>query len=148
MKTVLFLGLLLSTLSAHGETEEIRLSIEEKNQIAAPLVVAAKTACHIPAELDIAAKSSLEIYVRQVLFPEDKMLSVAFLKGLTSKTSKHLKYGYCVIVFMGIPNDPGWERAANYYRDAKDAKTLPEVVFAGFDANGAPLVKPLEGPAN
>jgi hypothetical protein len=57
--------------------------------------------------------------------------------------SKNLQRGYCVIVFLGLPNNPSWEKDFDFYAKAREADKMPPRMFAGFDESGNVLFQPV-----
>jgi hypothetical protein len=138
MKTFLSLFLTLSALNP-----AMAASGAEKSQMARNLVNAVKANCEMPARMAPYTMANFERYVAQVLYPDLKMLSTAFLNGFSAFESKNLQRGYCVIVFLGLPNDPSWEDHMDFYAKAAEAGKMPSQMFAGFDENGNVLYQPV-----
>lgn len=108
------------------------------------LVATVREQCQLPERIPSYPLSKLERFVAQVVFPELKMLNTAFLVGFEAMNSSFLDLGYCVITFMGLPNDPEWEKQHDFYKQAVAHGTLPKVMFAGFDGEGRVLLRPME----
>ena len=128
MKTfLLFLTALTLTNAQASELD----SLKARN-----LVNAVRAHCEMPAKMAPYTLANFERYVAQLVFPDLKMLSTAFLNGFSVYESKNLERGYCVIVFLGLPNDPVWEKQMDFYGRAQKAGKMPARMFAGFDENG------------
>jgi hypothetical protein len=132
--TALFLLPLL--LAANARAEEPVLTPEQKIERAEKLAIAARKACDLPERMQSYALKNFERFVAQVVIPELKMLNLAFLRGMNMGGSAYLPLGYCVIVFMGLPNDAYWEKSQDFYERAKGLGSLPAEVFLGFDQAG------------
>jgi hypothetical protein len=107
------------------------------------LVNAVRANCEMPARMAPYTMANFERYVAQVVFPDLKMLSTAFLNGFSAMESKNLQRGYCVIVFLGLPNNPSWEKDFDFYAKAREANKMPPQMFAGFDESGNVLFQPV-----
>jgi hypothetical protein len=139
LASLLIAALLLSAVGARAAND---LTHEQKVQRATNLMAATRNACPmIPEKLKPYSLYSIERYVGQVVFPDLKMLSTAFLVGFEALDSRNLERGYCVVTFLGLPNDQAWEKNHDFYKQAKEAGTLPSVMFAGFDNDGNVLTK-------
>jgi hypothetical protein len=97
------------------------------------LYAAAQEQCHIPAHINPYSQPYLNRFLAQVFDPELKMLNTAFQVGFSFSNSANISVGYCVIVFMGLPDDPEWEKDFNFYQNAANYNALPEKVYGGFD---------------
>lgn len=130
MKTLflLFAALTLSTAQASEQTVD---SLKARN-----LIHAVRANCEMPAKMAPYTLANFERYVAQVVYPDLKMLSTAFLNGFSAMESKNLQRGYCVIVFLGLPNDGNWEKHMDFYGEAQQAGKLPSQMFASFDQAG------------
>lgn len=128
MKTLSLLLALFSLSTAQASELD---SVKARN-----LVNAVRANCEMPARMAPYTMANFERYVAQVVFPDLKMLSTAFLNGFSALESKNLQRGYCVIVFLGLPNNPVWEKDFDFYAKAQTANKMPARMFAGFDENG------------
>lgn len=108
------------------------------------IISSVKKHCEIPTSMAAYTQANFERYVLQVIDPELKMLSTAFLQGFSTFSSNNLRLGYCVVVFMGLKNDPGWEKGFDFYGKASAHGVLPQVMFVGFDENDQVLLKAAE----
>jgi len=138
MKTLFALFITLSTLNP-----ALAASDAEKSRMARNLVNAVKANCEMPSHMAPYTMANFERYVVQILYPDLKMLSTAFLNGFSAFESKNLQRGYCVIVFLGLPNNPSWEGHMDFYGKAIEAGKMPSQMFAGFDENGNVLYQPV-----
>lgn len=108
------------------------------------LADAAREHCHLPGNLAPYELQNFERYVGQVVFPELKMLNLAFVRSFNVFSSSHLPYAYCVITFVGIPNDAYWEKTADFHDRATRAGSLAERMFVGYDDAGGVLLAPMQ----
>lgn len=135
MKT---LSLLLALFAVHSAQAADLDSLKARN-----LVNAVRENCEMPERMAPYTLGNFERYVAQVVFPDLKMLSTAFLNGFSVYESKNLQRGYCVVVFLGLPNNSSWEKGFDFYAKAQAANKLPTQMFAGFDENGNVLFQPV-----
>jgi hypothetical protein len=111
------------------------------------LLTAAEEQCQV-GHLERYAESYYLRFMSQVLQPENKMLNTAFFTTMSVTSSRNQATGSCVIVFLGLPNDPVWEARSNYYVKAKNFNRLPKMVFAGFSEDDSVILVPENGPKN
>lgn len=137
MKTLSLLIAALSLSTAQASDSNLD-SLKARN-----LVNAVRANCEMPAHMAPYTMANFERYIAQVVFPDLKMLSTAFLNGFSVYESKNLQRGYCVVVFLGLPNNPTWERGFDFYAKAQDADKMPPQMFAGFDESGNVLFQPV-----
>lgn len=107
------------------------------------LLNAVKSHCEMPAKMAPYTQANFDRYVLQIIYPDFKMLSTAFLQGFSTFESANLKRGYCVIAFLGLPNNPDWEKGFSFYNKAKAYGNLPQAMFAGFTEENEVLLKPM-----
>lgn len=107
------------------------------------LADAALAACPFPEHIPPYMLGNFERYVGQVLFPELKMLNMAFVRAFNTYGPKNLDLSYCVVTFVGLPNDEYWEKSFSYFDRATKVNTLPQVMFTGFDDQGQVLLQPI-----
>jgi hypothetical protein len=88
--------------------------------------------CKLP-ELQPYSSGLLKNYVKQAIEPSTKLLNSTFARGFSPLNSEQYPLSYCVVVFMGFPNDTYWEPNAEFYAWANQSKTLPEFMFDGFE---------------
>ncbi|MCO5143105.1 MAG: hypothetical protein M9962_08455 [Oligoflexia bacterium] len=112
------------------------------------LRAAVKEQCDIPDHMNNYSANAYSRYLAQIFIPELKMLNTAFLNGFSITSSANIGRGSCVIVFMGLANDPKWESRSNFYEKAKQYNRLPSLIFDGFDEEGNLKLKPLGEPVN
>ena len=143
---ILLLALLALAPSLAKADSNLSLSPEEEIQRAMNLDQVVRDTCKLPPASEMAPYTlrHYERYIGQVIWPELKMLHTAFLVGFQYYRSKNLELGFCVVTFLGLPNDKHWEKSRDYYGKAKTAGTLPAIMFAGFDKDGNVLLKPIE----
>ncbi|HRO66980.1 MAG TPA: hypothetical protein PL182_05400 [Pseudobdellovibrionaceae bacterium] len=110
---------------------------------------AADEQCRIPEKLHPISEKHYQRFLAQILLPELKMLNTAFVSGFSTHMSKYQPLANCVVVFLGRPNDPFWEKNFSFYNRARAADSVPEMMFQGFDENGAVILVPTpEGGVN
>ena len=110
---------------------------------------AASEQCHLPEKIHPYSAPSYNRFLSQVLIPEAKMLNTAFVTGFSQHISSYQPLANCIVVFMGLPNNAQWEAGFSFYNRAKKANALPELMFTGFDEDGALLLSPVpEGGVN
>ncbi|MBX3040236.1 MAG: hypothetical protein KF789_05940 [Bdellovibrionaceae bacterium] len=97
---------------------------------------AANEQCGIPEKLQSTSERMYTRFLGQILVPELKMLNTAFVNGFSNHMSKYQPLANCVVVFLGLPNDPYWEKGFSFYQRAKAANVIPEKMFQGFDEDG------------
>lgn len=135
MKLALSLALALSALSATAHAKD-------------PLLLAAATEqCKIPNDMNRYAVSAVNYFLHQAQDPSFKMLNIAFIRNITSTSSRYIPLAYCIVVFLGKPNDPYWEKNAKNYEKAKEAGVLPELVFDRLEGETV-ILKPVGDAVN
>jgi hypothetical protein len=103
--------------------------------------------CKLP-ELQPYSANLLKNYVKQAVDPQQKMLNTTFAKGFSPLNSEQNPLSFCVVVFMGFPNDSYWEPTAEFYVWAKHSGTLPELMFNGFEMDSVRIKALPEGGVN
>lgn len=108
------------------------------------LKAAVQAECSVPDSLHRLSEPHYERFLAQVLLPELKMLNTAFVTGFSAHISRYAPIANCVVVFMGLPNNPQWERDFSFFERARRMGSLPTQQFAGFDENDQVIFKALE----
>jgi hypothetical protein len=135
MKALLALAFALLAAQAQAETPET-IKYEQ-------IRAAAVSQCDLPEKMHSYAAGVLSRFTAQIVLPKLKMLNTAFHVGFSTVSGANVARGACVVVFLGLPNDPVSEKNSNFYKKAKEKGALPLLVFDGFDENDQIRLKPL-----
>lgn len=110
--------LILLGYRAHARTDP-------RTSVVDAITAEAKRECGLPGKIHPYSEGLLRRFASQWVYHDDRMLTLAFLRGFSWPNSDYIAPGYCVAAFMNVPIDPGWEGDFDPLRAAQEHGVVP-----------------------